>query len=207
MAKLKLIDGNGSRVEQRKADKKKFLMDRYLLVMEESKDITKVIHAGVRWFAMRERWGNGDPAVEYLLYNKLLDAIAEYFSPKWIAREFPAEKEYTGHKWQCKDYFSCMEVLRAASPFNGDSRKVLRFMWEWYNCTVNQFTIAGITIIDELRAMQGECSCMAAFARENGIATYHTTKTRDGKEILLDDGGRIVGRVRKPIPRYLKKVN
>ena len=203
--KMKLIDGNGAKTAQRIADKREAIAYTYLKIMATEKDPGKVFHAGVRWFSMRDRQ-HLDPEAEFKIHNMLLEILALNFSPEWIAREFPAEKEYKGHKWECKDYFSCMDALANSSSFNGDTAKVLEFLWDWHNWTLNKFTLAGLSIADDIRAMAGEPSCFEQFATENGITTYHTAKTEDGKTIVIDDKGRVTGRIRKHIPRYLKVV-
>lgn len=202
---MRLIQGTREQAEARRqelADKKKA---RYREIMLESKDPQKVFHAAARWYGMRQKW-EGDSRAEFILYSSMIQLLAQEFSPEWIAREFPAVKEYKGHTWGAKDYTTSMRALRESVPFDGDEEKVNTFLWEWDNPLIMNFVIAGLFIVDELRAANGEPSIAEAWADEMGVKVYHSTKVENGKEIMLDDKGRSLGVVKRPRPRHIRAV-
>jgi hypothetical protein len=172
--------------------------------MMEEKDPAKVFHAAARWYASRKKWET--PAKEeFAIYDSIIALLAQEFSPEWIAREFPAEKEYDGEKYECKDYFFSMDALAKAEPFDGDEEKVQDFLWDWDNHILRCFAVAGMTLVDEIRATEGKMSMMEEWAKDNGVTTYHTEKI-DGKRVIFDDKGRSLGVLRRKKPRYLNIV-
>ena len=100
---------------------------------------------------------------------------------------------------------ACQEALAGAVPFDGDEEKANSFLWAWDNFLLAGFAVAGLLLLDEVRAERGECSIMQEWASKNGVRTYRTMKA-DGKEILLDDHGRSLGVVRRKRPRHIKAV-
>lgn len=202
---LCLLNGSREATEARKkaiADKRK---DRLRYIMLESKDPQKVIHAAVRWYGLRNKWET-DSQAEFVLYNSMLLLLAQEYSPEWIWREFPPSKTYDGARYEIKDYFTSRRALENAAPFAGDSEAVNLFLWEYDNDLLRDFVMAGLFLVDELRAAQGEPSLMKSWADEVGITVYHSTKTEGGKEILLDDEGRSLGVMKRKRPRYIGRV-
>ena len=194
---MELIRGAKELADKRKSDLRAARKARLRTIMLESRDPQKVFHAAVRWYAMREKWET-DSRAEFTLYNAMLQLVSEEFSPAWLAREFPAAKEYKGHTYGAKDYYTSMEVLRAASKGTWTSEDVRSFLWGWDCPSLIGFTIAGLYLVDELRAMQGEPSLMESFAHEMGVQVYHSTRLENGKEIMIDEDGRALGVLRKP---------
>jgi hypothetical protein len=190
---MKLIHGQGNK---KKNDLRAARKRRLRAVMLESQDPQKVFHAAVRWYAMRDKWET-DSKSEFALYDSMLQLVADEFSPAWLAREFPAVKEYKGHTWGAKDYYSCMEVLEASRAGTWTREDVQSFLWGWDNLLLIGFTVAGFHLVDELRAMQGEPSIMEAFAHDMGVKVYRSVKLDNGKEIMMDEDGRSMGVVRK----------
>lgn len=190
---MKLIHGQA---DKKKNDLRAARKRRLRAVMLESQDPQKVFHAAVRWYAMRDKWET-DSKAEFALYDSMLQLVAAEFSPAWLAREFPAVKEYKGHTWGAKDYYSCMEVLEAYRAGTWTREDVQSFLWGWDNLLLIGFTVAGFHLVDELRAMQGEPSIMEAFAHDMGVKVYRSVKLDNGKEIMMDEDGRSIGVVRK----------
>lgn len=202
---MELIQGNREASEQNKADKRKARRDRWREIMLASNDPQKVFHAAARWYASREKWET-DSKAEFIIYSAMVKLLAQEFSPEWIAREFPAVKEYKGHTWGAKDYTTSMETLQGAEPFNGDEGKVNEFLWGWDNHVLMGFIVAGMTIMDEIRAMRGERSMVEEWAEDVGVKAYHSVKVNGSQEIMLDEDGRSLGVVHRKRPRHLKAV-
>lgn len=110
---MKLIHGTKEQADKKKSDRQAVKKNRLRAIMLESTDPQKVFHAAVRWYAMREKWET-DSEAEFCLYESMLHLVAEEFSPEWLAREFPAEKDYKGHTYGAKDWYSSMEALKKA---------------------------------------------------------------------------------------------
>lgn len=194
---MKLIRGTKEQADKRKSDLRAARKARLRTIMLEGTDPQKVFHAAVRWYAMREKWET-DSKAEFCLYNAMLQLVAENFSATWLVQEFPPVKEYYGHTWGAKDYYTSLRALRKANKGTWDREHVQTFLWEYDSPLLIGFTIAGLYLVDELRAMQGESSLMESFAHDMGIKVYHSTKIENGKEIMIDEDGRSLGVLRKP---------
>ena len=194
---MRVIDGHRDMIEADRKRRREARKERLRFIMLECKEPGKVFHAAVRWYALRDKWET-DSRAEFILYSSMVQLLAQEFSPEWIAREFPAVKEYKGHTWGAKDYTTSMRALRESVPFDGEEEKVNTFLWEWDNPLIMNFVIAGFFIVDELRAARGECSIMEEWADNMGVKVYHSIKVEGGKEIMIDDKGRSLGRVRRP---------
>lgn len=192
---MRLIQGGKDRLEARKQRRK----ERLRYIMLESYEPALVFHAAVRWYCLRKKHET-EPRGEFVFYCSMLQLVAQEFSPEWVAQEFPATKEYDG------GYSYCMDVLANAEPFDGDDERVADFLSEWDNALIRGFMVAGMTIMDELRAQQGKPSLMAEWAAEHGIRTYHALTLDNGKQIILSDDGKVCRRLRKS-HKHLKAVN
>ena len=194
---MELIQGTKEQADRERESKRAARKARYRDIMLNGQDAGKVFHAAVRWYSMREKWET-DSETEFCLYNAMLQLVADEFSPAWLAREFPAVKDYKGHTYGAKDYYTCMETLRKYAGHAWTREDVQSFLWGWDCHSLIGFTIAGLYLVDELRAMQGEPSLMESFAHDMGIKVYHSTKIENGKEIMIDEDGRSLGVLKKP---------
>ena len=194
---MRVIDGHRDMIEADRKRRREARKERLRFIMLESNDPAKVFHAAARWYVMRDKWETPSES-EFGIHNSMVQLLAEEFSPAWLAREFPAIKTYDGQRYGGKDYFTSMRVLQESEPFDGDIVKVQDFIWSWHNFTLGGFMLAGIHILDELRAMEGKTSIMEEWADIMGVQVYHSIKVEGGKKILLDEKGRSLGRMYRP---------
>ena len=202
---MKVIQGSREATEARRqtiADKRKA---RYREIMLESNDPQKVFHAAVRWYGMRNKWET-DSGAEFMIYVSMLKLLAEEFTPELVQREFPPTKFYKGARYGMKDYFTSRKAVENAAPFDGDDDKANSFLWDYDNDLLREFVVAGLFLLDELRAANGEVSMAEEWASEMGVQVAHSTRVEGGKEIILDDQGRCLGVAKKPRPRHLRAV-
>lgn len=202
---MKVIQGTKDETTRRKQERADRRKARYREIMLEGTDPQKVIHAAVRWYGMRAKWET-ESQPEFILYTAMLKLIAQEFSAEWVERDFPPCKNYKGARWGAKDYFSSKKAVENAAPFAGDEEAVNSFLWDYDNDLLREFVIAGLFLLDELRAAKGETSLAEAWADEMGVQVAHSTRVEGGKEILLDDKGRSLGVMKKPRPRHLRAV-
>ena len=188
---LKLLLGRKDEIEARKERRKERLRS---IMLDSSVDDSRVLHAAIRWYGLRRKHET-DSLAEFGIYDEVLGMLAN-LPPSWIAREFPAEKEYDGDRRQSKDWYSSVNALRSCGSFNGNTQKLLDFLWDWNNRSIRQFVISGLLLIDELRALQGQESLAVEFADAYGIPVY-----RQRGAAFFDGEGKFVGRVQKHLRR------
>jgi len=190
---MELIKGRKEEIDRRQERRKESLRR----IMLHSKDHQKAIHAAVRWYGMRQKWET-DSQKEFFILEAVLTLMAKN-TPEWIAREFPPMKQYDGERWGTKDYYSSVEALADTKPFGGDEVALMAFLMEWGNVDIIRFCVAQMTIIDELRALDGQEPVLVEFMESQGVPSY---KMHGGA--LFDRGGRFIGKEKRRRLRLVK---
>lgn len=90
---------------------------------------------------------------------------------------FPIDKTYDGEKWQCKDYFSTMEVLSTMDwdkPIGRDELSEL--LWDYDNEDLRHAYIEFTTAMSAIYRAQTGKGIMEQFCEDHGIGTYTTDR-------------------------------
>lgn len=90
---------------------------------------------------------------------------------------FPIEKDYSGEKWQCKDYFSTMEVLSTMGwdmPIGRDELSEL--LWDYDNEDLRHAYIEFTTAMSAIYRAQTGKGVAEQFCEDHGIGTYTMDK-------------------------------
>ena len=164
-------------------------------------DVWNRMYHGIRHFE-----GGGYEAMQKLsiVYDSIILLLAQ-LSPEEIAVHFPPTKDFDGHKYEMKDYFSSKYAIEHAggSKVLGDEDAALNFVYEYQNKDLDRFAITGILLVDAIRDLQGQPSVMEEFIkdqkeRESHIPKlYHTCKGSDGTELFFDEKGNYLGKAEK----------
>lgn len=231
MPRLSVIEGRKKEIcvnkESRREKKHDLWLKTFFRLLpeaEKSKDnLVKAVCAGVRCFSLRD---HGRSVGEYLLngtsheidgykateiafsvHNLVLAMLSE-LSPAKIAELFPQPKLFDGEKYGCKDWYtsvSAVEKYGGTRSFANDEEKTQRFLLEVNDPLLIGYVISGIMLIDDLRAFQGKKDVLEEFFEQEGkkLPVYHMV---DGKKekIFVDENGRKVGDVKKPMPRWAR---
>lgn len=90
---------------------------------------------------------------------------------------FPIDKTYDGTKWECKDYFSTMEVL---SQMNWDEQigrdELSELLWDYDNEDLRHAYIEFTTAMSAIYRAQTGKGIMEQFCEDHGIGTYTMDK-------------------------------
>ena len=129
-------------------------------------------------------------------------------TPQELMQMFPVRKAYDGERWEVKDYFFTMDVLRQHGldkPLGGAVDDIL---WDYMNHDIGQFVIASLGAIDELRRHSGEQCLMKEFAEQKGmkLPMYIMTTDRKGRRWLTNDETGERQRVKVKRPKYLRAI-
>lgn len=90
---------------------------------------------------------------------------------------FPIDKSYNGAKWEEKDYFSTMEVLKNMDwdkPIGRDELSEL--LWDYYNADLRHAYIEFTTAMSAIYKAQTGKGIMERFCEDHGIDTYTMDK-------------------------------
>lgn len=226
-----LLTGQAEKKKQQEADEKTRRQNLWfgyfnrLFTERTAEKYMQTVYAGVRCFSFdHHEVGKYFLKPEYRdnpymvaqsalnIHQAVIMLLAE-LSPAQIAQMFPQAKEYDGQKYQCKDWFYSQEAIKKFGndkPLGGNIRKTDMFLWEQNNRYLNNFVIAQMLIVSELRELEGEPSLMEEFLNTNEKETgkhIEPMYVADGKngKILVDKSGRKLADVEKPKPRWARK--
>lgn len=144
--------------------------------------------------------------MRFRIYNALFSFMGELY-PAEFERIFPIEKDFDGHKYECKDYFYTKKILNSMpqdKPIGEDN--ITRLLWDYQNPFTRELLVSYLHVIDDLRSLQGKPSMMEEFAQQNGIRTYTKFTSPNGREYMRDNDTGKTFRVRKPRPEHLRIV-
>lgn len=177
---------------------------------DEAAIVNKLIVYGIKAIVTRP-----DPEIktweDSQYYFGFADGIIKLISvltPSEFMNIFPIGKDYTGHKWEMKDYFYTRDYIRTLDPNKRLGENALGFLWEYMNDDINDFNVEVMGYVSDLRRMQGESSLMDEFAQIMGLKTYTKYTDEKGREFILDkENGKTI-RVKKAKSRTkLRLVN
>ncbi len=106
---------------------------------------------------------------------------------------FPIDKTYDGAKWECKDYFSTMEVLSKMDwdkPIGRDELSEL--LWDYENADLRHAYIEFATAMSAIYRAQTGKGLAEQFCEDHGIGTYTVDKETG---IMINDQ---TGEIMKP---------
>lgn len=96
---------------------------------------------------------------------------------KNLIKIFPIDKTYYGDKWDCKDYFFTMNVLKEKGLDNAVGRdEVFDLMWDYENRDLREVTVFYMSCMSAMYKKQTGVGIAEKFCEDNGIGTYTIDK-------------------------------
>lgn len=135
-----------------------------------------------------------------------IKAIASGLTPREFQTIFPITKEFDGEKYQWKDYFYTRKFIEEFGEDRLISDEISDFLWEYMNSDTRTFVVQLMSVMSDIRRLEGGKSLGQEFADELGITTYTMTKDDQGRQFLVNNDTGEVQKASKPRPRYLKVV-
>jgi len=152
-------------------------------------DLMKIALCGIKYIcSIREvkrendRLGTGyEPSLEEEKAKfQLIDAIftvCGHLTLRNFVNTFPIEKDYSGEKWQCKDYFSTMDVLSKMDwdkPIGRDELSEL--LWDYENSDLRHAYVEFTTAMSAIYRSQTGKGIAETWLDDLGIPTYTEDK-------------------------------
>lgn len=127
-------------------------------------------------------------------------------TPNELLTIFPLRKDYDGARYQTKDYFSSMAVLKEIGLDNPIGSNIDELLWDYMNIEIQIFTVNLTSVLDRLYRLEGHKGLLEEFFESQGtpLTTYSTFKDGKGRQFMKNNSTGEIMRVRKKIPRYLK---
>lgn len=156
----------------------------------------------------------GDADDKFGIYQSML-GIMGAMTPREFMETFPVTKDFDGHKYGAKDYFSVMEGIRDSYPmdrpimFDGDNahETMFKFLMEYSNMYTDEFTISIMMNIGDMHKRSTGNDILDDFMISQGkepLKKHYLIRKPNGKEFLVDEDGNEEP-VRRKRPRWLSK--
>jgi hypothetical protein len=195
------------------------LMDKLSLQTDTKEWLSQAVYLSVKGLPIifgdkfRRVFKNNQPRPERELVEAIFHSITDaerlisQLTPRELTRIFPITKEYDGERCGWKDYFSTLDAIAEIGGMDqpiGD--QVGSLFYDYQNRYVRRFSLFKMSVVDELRAYQGQPSMMEAFMKKEGITPLRMMTDDNGKQFLFDPVKHTTYPVSKKRPRYLKVV-
>lgn len=135
-----------------------------------------------------------------------MEALIGQLTPEEFINTFPVAKEYRGHKYGMKDYFSTMNYINKLEPGKPIGDNALDLIWNFSNRDICIFSVQGMEYLSALRQHKGEPSLAQEWANMNGIETHTISTDHKGNRFIIKNGKTIKLVKRKERARHLKLI-
>lgn len=200
---FKVIKG-GQTTKIEKRNKKRKLYKKIFEKAKNDVDVPKIVYWGIVYYHYLN--------IDSLSYEETKEAFYEifrleqlvgYLSFYSIFKLFPIDKDFDGHKYECKDYFSTMDYLK-----DKEFEKMIceydvdDFFWNYYNSHIMGFQIKKMLIYDKLARFTGSETLMEGFSRMFDVPIY----TKFDENAYVSSKGDVlkVSKPKKKIPKGFK---
>lgn len=122
-----------------------------------------------------------------------------------LATIFPIEKDYDGHKYECKDYFYTIEKIKEIGLDKIIGNKIEDLLFDYQNKEIRDFSVHCMMLYSNLMKIETGKGIMERWAEKNNITTYKIYKDETtGKEYMYNTKTCKTKPIRKRMQRYLK---
>lgn len=94
--------------------------------------------------------------------------IIRTFTYRQMMMLFPIEKDYSGRKYECKDYYSTMEYLEQFDLDDVIGDNVDEFFFNYYNCKIINFSVFELCTFDRIARLESKPGLLERFLEEIG---------------------------------------
>ena len=134
------------------------------------------------------------------------ESLISGLTPRELTRIFPITKDYDGHRYECKDYFTTIQMIDDIGLDIPIADNVDTFLFDYQNRFIRWFNVFKMGVCSDLRRYQGLPGVMESFLKEQGITTMRMMTDDDGRKFLYDPVKLTTYLVIKKRPRYLTVV-
>lgn len=144
---------------------------------------------GIRFVGRMERPLTFDGLMARYQISELIMRLMTRVTPREFSMIFPIEKDYEGHRFGVKDYFSTVEMIEKHG-WDDPIRDPLDFLWDYENQETRSFLVAYMETASDMRRAHGQPGILEEWAKANGVQIYRMYTDADGKQFLVDQNGR-----------------
>ena len=124
-----------------------------------------------------------------------------------LMQMFPISKTYDGDKYEVKDYFYTMDILKNKKLNEPIGDNAFEFLMEYENDDIRLLCVNFMMILGKLRILQGGRDPLEEFFSEQGVPSY---RYYEKEGIMINQETKEVSKICKPtprVPKYMKIID
>lgn len=159
--------------------------------------VPQIIYASIRWYPHQK-----EPPILIDEYASVLFFIGR-MTPRHFMQMFPIDKTYDGERWECKDYFTTMEMCFQRG-FDSPIGDAFTFLWDYCNPYTRCFLTGFLQAVERECRLDGKPSMLEAFFKKQcvTIPVYRRFEAPDGTTLFQNIN---TGEILKETPPRPKK--
>lgn len=103
---------------------------------------------------------------------EVLKRAMALLTPRQFMYIFPVTKDYKGAKYECKDYFYTMDMIKKMEMDAPIGDRINDFLWDYQNRDIRLFLTKIMGVTSDILRAQGEPGLMEHMSAEFGIPFY-----------------------------------
>ncbi len=186
---LKLIKcSTAEEINNREVAKKIFELEKErceiscFMIASKKQDFKNTIYWGIRY--INRHYGDIDNNLPYVILQ-----LIERITYREFMQIFPLDKEYDGHKYGWKDYFTTVEYLKDKDLDDKIGENAFEFIMNYNNARILNFLVEVQIYIDREYEKQTGINPFNEFIKEHNLTTY-TMHEAGGQRFLMDNKGK-----------------
>lgn len=136
-------------------------------------NIERLVYYGIRYLGVHKYVFNPLTIEVDFGYYELVLAAVHKLTPRQLMQIFPINKEYDGHKFESKDYFTTMAEPVANNGLDEPIKDPFSFLFDYFNSDTRLFLVRLTSIISEIDQLKGNGDPLMNFFASKGIKVRH----------------------------------
>lgn len=155
-----------------------------------NKNIEKIIWYGVKDIITSPKYDDYELNISYFESISNIKGLIATMTLKQFMNVFPIKKEFDGHKWGVKDYFSTKEYIKSTGlkPEDVIGEYALELIAEYWNDDIWMLFVKSLTTMSTIRRYEGHLSVFEEFMAAEGEDTPETFKDEKGQAYYVSNG-------------------
>lgn len=135
--------------------------------------------------AINNGYNKDNPKLRFQ-HIRMAELLISNMHIKDFVNTFPIDKIYDGKRYECKDYFTTMELVnKIGDNIIGDN--VDDVLWDYQNKDIRMLGVNRLMCVDDLMALEGKKSLISQFFEDKGIDSYAKRVDGNGKEYMVNN--------------------
>lgn len=121
--------------------------------------------------------------------TKEVKEIISRMTPHEFMSLFPVEKDFTGHKYETKDYFYTRDMITKIGENNLIGSSVDEFLWDYVNWEIRFYLLASINVLDKFLHNLNQKGFSDVLLEKTNLEVFQSFDFGSGIKHLIGDKG------------------